>query len=164
MRGDGNWLVSNAGSQKKRGLCGPHVGYEFWQEREDSNPRPLVLEFCVARHSWSRYIWYGTLLYGMGQGCCICSPILCCPVPESLLAIWSANFIAGANMNSVAWRLPLPCCPVPLRGLCSTFGAIVPPSALRLTARRVRARTEVANGDPIDLGDDEGQLTGQRPK
>ncbi len=34
---------------------------KIWQEREDSNPRPLVLEFCVACISLSSLILFSPI-------------------------------------------------------------------------------------------------------
>ena len=47
----------------------PSIGYEYWQEREDSNPRPLVLETsALARLSYA--------------------PALCCAAPAVPDSSW----------------------------------------------------------------------------
>ena len=36
----------------------PSISYEFWQEREDSNPRPLVLETSALTRLSYAPAWY----------------------------------------------------------------------------------------------------------
>ena len=47
---------------KEKRAFQPSFSNKIWQEREDSNPRPLVLEFCGVRPAPSRCIWQRTLL------------------------------------------------------------------------------------------------------
>jgi predicted metal-dependent hydrolase len=45
-------------SKNKTGAIRPRFSFANWQERQDSNPRPLVLEFCGGRFTLYQLVYF----------------------------------------------------------------------------------------------------------